>query len=45
LKEASSDAHNFEVEFPADVDPRVKLLALAAAVLMDVVHLERANNG
>jgi len=45
LKEAFSDADNFEVEFAADVDPRWKALALAAAVLIDVVHFERAKNG
>lgn len=45
LKEAFSDADNFEVEFAADVDPRWKALSLAAAVLIDVVHFERAKNG
>jgi uncharacterized protein YxjI len=44
-KEAFSDADNFEVEFAADIDPRWKALALAAAVLIDVVHFERAKNG
>jgi uncharacterized protein YxjI len=45
LNEAFSDADNFEVEFAADVDPRWKALSLAAAVLIDVVHFERAKNG
>ena len=45
LKEAFSDADNFEVEFAADVDPRWKALSLAAAVLIDVVHFERAKHG
>lgn len=45
LKEAFTDADNFEVEFAADTDPRWKALALAAAVLLDVVHFERAKNG
>lgn len=45
LKEAFTDADNFEVDFEADVDPRWKALALAAAVLIDVVHFERAKNG
>lgn len=42
FKEAFTDADNFEVEFVAEVDPRWKALALAAAVLIDVVHFERA---
>jgi uncharacterized protein YxjI len=45
FKEAFTDADNFEVEFVAEVDPRWKALALAAAVLIDVVHFERAKNG
>ena len=45
LKEAFTEADNFEVEFVADIDPRWKALALAAAVLIDVVHFERAKNG
>ena len=45
LKEAFTDADNFEVEFAPDTDPRWKALALAAAVLLDVVHFERAKNG
>ena len=44
LKEAFTEADNFEVEFVADIDPRWKALALAAAVLIDVVHFERAKN-
>ena len=44
LKEAFTDADNFEVEFVADIDPRWKAVALAAAVLIDVIHFERAKN-
>ncbi len=45
IKEAFTDADNFEVEFGGEVDPKWKALALAAAVLIDVVHFERAKNG
>lgn len=44
LKEDFTDADDFEVEFVADIDPRWKALALAAAVLIDVIHFERAKN-
>ena len=45
LKEAFTDADNFEVTFSQDLDPRWKALSLAAAVLIDVAHFERAKNG
>jgi uncharacterized protein YxjI len=44
LNEAFTSADNFEVEFGAEVDPKWKALALAGAVLIDVVHFERAKN-
>lgn len=45
LKEAFTDADNFELTFSGDLDPRWKALLLAAAVLVDVAHFERAKNG
>ena len=45
VKEAMTDADNFEITFEPDTDPRWRALALAAAVLIDVMHFERAKNG
>lgn len=41
--EVFSDADNFEVTFDPKAPPHWKPLALAAAVLIDVVHFERSN--
>lgn len=41
-KELLTDADNFEITFAPDADVRWRALALAAAVLIDVMHFERA---
>lgn len=41
-KEMFTDADNFGVELSAVTDPRLKVLAFAAVVLIDVVHFEKA---
>ncbi|MEZ4408153.1 MAG: phospholipid scramblase-related protein [Polyangiales bacterium] len=38
--EAFSDADNYSVDFEPDAPDRWKLVALASAVLIDVVHFE-----
>lgn len=43
VTEALSDADNFTVEFDPSTPDRWKLAALAAAVLIDVVHFERSD--
>lgn len=43
VSEVFTDADNFEVTFEANVPPRWKPLALAAAVLIDAAHFERSN--
>lgn len=43
LKEAFTDADNFEVTFDPGAPPKWKPLALACAVLIDVAHFERSN--
>jgi uncharacterized protein YxjI len=45
LKEAFTDADNFGVDLQAVDDPRMKALAFAATVLIDVCHFERAKGG
>lgn len=45
LKEAFTDADNFGVEVARIDDPRLKALAFAATVLIDVVHFERSKGG
>jgi len=45
LKEMFTDADNFGVELGELADPEMKALALAATVLVDVVHFERAKGG
>ena len=45
LKEAFTDADNFGVEVGQLEDPRLKALAFAATVLVDVVHFERRKGG
>jgi uncharacterized protein YxjI len=41
-KEFFSDADNFGVELSSVPEPRLKLLAFAAVVLIDVVHFEKS---
>lgn len=41
-KEMFTDADNFGVDLSRVADPKLKLLAFAAVVLIDVVHFERA---
>lgn len=41
-KELFTDADNFGVDLSGIDDPKLKLLAFAAVVLIDVVHFERA---
>jgi len=43
-KELFSDADNFGVNLSGLNDPKLKLLAFAAVVLIDVVHFERSKN-
>jgi uncharacterized protein YxjI len=43
-KEIFTDADNFGVDLARVEDPRLKLLAFAAVVLIDIVHFERAKN-
>ncbi len=43
IKEAFTDADNFEVTFDPSAPPKWKPLALACAVLIDVAHFERSN--
>ncbi len=43
IKEALTDADNFEVTFDASAAPKWKPLALACAVMIDVAHFERSN--
>jgi uncharacterized protein YxjI len=45
LKEAFTDADNFGVDLARIDDPRLKALAFAATVLIDVVHFERSKGG
>jgi uncharacterized protein YxjI len=45
LKEMFTDADNFGVELGELADPEMKARALAATVLIDVVHFERAKGG
>ena len=44
LKEAFTNADNFGVTFPADVDITWKALLLGAVFLIDFVHFERRSN-
>ena len=41
-KEIFTDADNFGVDLQQVSDPRLKLLAFAAVVLIDIVHFEKA---
>ena len=41
-KEMFTDADNFGIEMAQVQDPRLKLLAFAAVVLIDIVHFEKA---
>lgn len=43
IKEAFTDADNFELTFEENVAPMWKPLGLACAVLIDVAHFERSN--
>lgn len=43
-KEMFSDADNFGVDLSGIHDPKLKLLAFAAVVLIDVVHFENSKN-
>ena len=45
LKEMFTDADNFSVDLAELDDPELKARALAATVLIDVVHFERAKGG
>jgi hypothetical protein len=42
--EMFTDADNFGVDLSGVTDPRLKLLAFAAVVLIDIVHFEKAKN-
>ena len=42
-KEMFTDADHFGVELPADAEPNVKAVLLAAVFLIDFVHFERAS--
>ncbi|MFP3937228.1 MAG: phospholipid scramblase-related protein [Phycisphaerae bacterium] len=41
-KEAFTDADNFGMDLPADMDPRTKGLLLGAVFLIDYVHFEKS---
>lgn len=41
-KEAFTDADNFAVELPAEMDPKVKAVLLGAVFLIDFVHFEKS---
>jgi uncharacterized protein YxjI len=43
-KEMFTDADNFGVDLAAIRDPKLKLLAFAAVVLIDIVHFEKSKN-
>ena len=45
LKEGFTDADNFGVTFPADLDPAKKALLLGAVFLIDFVHFENKSGG
>merc|ERR1719450_668096 len=44
LKEAFTDADNFGISFPMDLDVRVKATLLGALFLIDFMFFEKANN-
>jgi len=44
LKEAYTDADNFSVSFPIDLDVRLKAVLLGAVFLIDFMYFEQASN-
>merc|ERR1712062_708350 len=43
LKEAFTDADNFGISFPMDLDVRMKAVCLAACFLIDFMYFEKTN--